>query len=229
MALSPFTVISLGGSLIVPEEIDVKLLKDFAALINARVAQGEKFVLIAGGGKTTRKYQAAARAIHGDLARDDVDWIGIHATRLNGHLLRTVFKDVAYPHVVKDPTRAIPKRYPVIVAAGWKPGWSTDYVAVRIAKNLGAKRMVNLSNIDYVYTTDPKKDPSAKKIEATNWKDFRALLPPTWDPGLNAPFDPIAAKEAERLHLEVAIMNGHNLDELDNYLSGKPFKGTIVS
>ena len=89
-------IISLGGSLIAPPEgIDAAFLKKFKAMIARRVAKGDRFVLICGGGATARRYQAAARAV-GQLSREDVDWIGIHATRLNAHLLRTVFKKLAH-------------------------------------------------------------------------------------------------------------------------------------
>ena len=87
---------------------------------------------------------------------------------------------------------------------------------------------MNLSNIDYVYTKDPKKFPDAQKIETIGWEAFRKLIPDRWDPGLNSPFDPVAAKEAEKSGLEVAVINGHNLTELDNYLDGKAFKGTRI-
>ena len=97
------------------------------------------------------------------------------------------------------------------------------------AKKLGAKKLVNLSNIDYVYTADPKKDPAATKIEKIDWQDFRELIPKEWDPGLSSPFDPVAAKEAQSLHLEVAILNGGNLDEFEKYLDGAAFAGTTIS
>ena len=66
-------------------------------------------------------------------------------------------------------------------------------------------------------------------MEKINWADFRKLIPAEWDPGLSSPFDPIAAKEAETLGLEVAIMNGMHLNEFSNYLEGKPFVGTVIS
>lgn len=118
---------------------------------------------------------------------------------------------------------------PLIIAADWQPGCSTDYDAVLIVKNLGAKRLVNLSNTDYVYDSDPKKNPDAKKIEKISWTDFRNLIPAEWNPGLSSPFDPIAAKEAEAIGLEVAIINGAHLEEFSNYLDNKPFVGTIIS
>ncbi len=221
-------VVSVGGSLIVPDGIDTDFLIRFKALILDKVEKGFSFSIIAGGGKTARRYQEAAHIVT-PLSQADLDWIGIHATRLNAQLLRNIFVGHAHPHIIKNPTIDIDADEPVIIAAGWKPGCSTDYDAVLVAKNQGAMRLVNLSNIDYVYDSDPKKNPGAKKIEKINWANFRKLIPVEWDPGLSSPFDPIAAKEAESLGLEVAIMNGTKLEEFSNYLDGLPFTGTVIS
>ena len=214
--------------MIVPDAIDTDFLSRFKALVLEKVEQGFSFAIITGGGKTARRYQAAAAKVTA-LSSQDIDWIGIHSTRLNAQLFRNIFVGHVRPEVVHNPTVDIDTGQPIIIAAGWQPGCSTDYDAVLIAKNLGAKRLVNLSNIDYAYTADPKVDPSAEKIEKIGWADFRKLIPEEWDPGLSAPFDPIAAKEAEALGLEVAIMNGAHLDEFSNYLEGKPFVGTVIS
>lgn len=221
-------VVSVGGSLIVPDQIDTDFLARFKALILEKVQKGSTFSIITGGGRTARRYQDAAGAVT-PLSRTDIDWIGIHATRLNAQLLRNIFVGYAHPEVIHNPTDNVRVDEPVLIAAGWKPGWSTDYCAVLIAKNLGATRLVNLSNIEYVYTADPKKNPDAKKIEKIGWAEFRKIIPDHWDPGLSSPFDPVAAKEAEALGLEVAIMNGANLGEFSNYLDGKPFIGTVIS
>ena len=203
-------------------------LTRFKALILEKVQKGFTFSIITGGGKTARHYQDAANAVT-PLSPQDLDWLGIHATRLNAQLLRDIFVGYAHQQIIKNPTIDIEADEPVIIAAGWQPGFSTDYDAVLIAKNLGARRVVNLSNIDYVYDSDPKKNLSAKKIEKTSWADFRTLIPKEWDPGLSSPFDPVAAKEAESLGLEVAIINGAHLNEFSNYLDGKPFVGTVIS
>jgi uridylate kinase len=225
-----FIVVSVGGSLIVPDQLDTEFLKRFRELILRKVSEGFGFYIITGGGKLARRYQEAGRSVReGDLTSHDADWLGIHSTRLNAHLLRTIFLEEAQERIEKDPTRLKSVKHPILIGAGWKPGRSTDYCAVMAAKKLGAKKLVNLSNIDYVYTADPKKDPAAKKIERTTWKEFRALIPPEWDPGLSSPFDPVAAKEAEKSKLEVAVMNGAKLEELENYISGKPFSGTVIS
>ena len=222
-------IVSVGGSLIVPDAIDTKFLSEFRSLLLAKVQAGLSFFIITGGGKTARHYQDAAVQVDGEISRDDLDWLGIHSTRLNAHLVRTVFREHADPRVEKDPTHVAESEYGVMVGAGWKPGWSTDYCAVMAAKALGAKKLVNLSNIDYVYDKDPRKNPDAQKIEKISWADFRKLIPAEWNPGLSSPFDPIAAKEAEALGLEVAIINGENLKEVSNYFDDKPFVGTIIS
>ena len=221
-------VVSVGGSLIVPDAIDTDFLTRFKALVLEKVQRGFSFSIIAGGGSTARRYQEAANAVT-PLSSADTDWIGIHATRLNAQLLRNIFVGYAHSQVITNPTIDIDADEPIIIAAGWKPGCSTDYDAVLIAKNLGATRLVNLSNIDFVYDADPKNNPGAKKMEKISWADFRKIIPDHWDPGLSSPFDPIAAKEAEALGLEVAIMNGAKLNEFSNYLDGKPFVGTIIS
>lgn len=224
-----YVVVSVGGSLIVPDTIDTAFLTSFRNCVLEKVRHGLSFFIITGGGRTARNYQHAAEQVRGDLSREDVDWLGIHSTRLNAHLMRSLFFENAQEKIVKNPTKSIRANKEVIVGAGWKPGWSTDYCAVMAAKKLGAKKLVNLSNIDYVYTADPRKDPGATKIEKISWADFRELIPKEWDPGLSSPFDPVAAKEAQSLGLEVAIINGNKIEEFQKYLQGEPFAGTIIS
>jgi len=223
-------IISLGGSLIVPEEIDWKFVKKFKKLIEEEIEKGYKFILITGGGRTARKYIDAAAKVD-DITNEDKDWIGIHATRMNAHFIRTIFRKHAHPRINKNP-HDLEDFYNfkenILVAAGWRPGFSTDFDAVLLAKYLGIKTLINLSNIDYVCDKDPNKFPNAQKIEEISWKEFRKMVGDKWDPGMNAPFDPIASKEAQEIGLEVAILNGQNLTNLKKYLDGQKAKGTII-
>jgi uridylate kinase len=221
---------SVGGSLIVPDHIDTGFLSSFKSLIEHQIAAyGRRFVIIAGGGKTARRYQEAAGTVS-DLDPEDIDWMGIHATRLNGHLLRTIFRDIAHPVMITNPDDIIdvPKDTPLVIAAGYRPGASTDLRAVQIAERRGATKLMNLSNTDYVYTADPRKDSSAEKIEDITWEEFLRLIPTEWNPGLSSPFDPVAARAARHLSLEVVNINGTKPEEIEKYLSGEPFIGTRI-
>ncbi len=223
-------VMSVGGSLIVPDQIDPHFLIDLKKLIEHQIAAyGRRFIIIAGGGKTARRYQDAAAAVT-DLNPEDLDWMGIHATRLNGHLLRTIFRDTAHPVMITNPDDIIdvPKSAQLVIAAGYRPGASTDLRAVQIASHCGATKMINLSNIDFVYTDDPRKNLDATPLTETTWAEFRKIIPESWSPGLSSPFDPIAAREAERLGIEVAIINGEKPTEIESYLNGQAFVGTMI-
>lgn len=223
-------VLSLGGSLIYPNGgPNIPFLTKFNQLIRVHVKKGIRFIIVAGGGKVSREYQKAARVVAGKIPDEDVDWLGIHVTRMNAQLLRTIFTDIAYPKVLyhfEEKETHIDK--PVVVAAGWKPGWSTDYCSVLLAKQYGAKSILNLSNIEVLYDKDPNKFPDAKQINKISWDNFEKLIPEKWSPGANVPFDPIATKLAKELDLSVFIIKGSDISNLETLLEGKPFKGTII-
>jgi uridylate kinase len=122
----------------------------------------------------------------------------------------------------------VPKTAKLIIAAGYRPGSSTDLRAVQIAKNVHAHRLINLSNIDYVYTADPRTNPDAARIEDITWHEFLKLIPSEWSPGLSSPFDPVAARDAEAHTIEVAIINGEKPEEIEHYINNESFVGTRI-
>lgn len=229
MPIKETIVMSVGGSLIVPDQIDTKFLNELKELIVSETANGRRFIIIAGGGRTARRYQDAASAVS-TLTRDDLDWLGLHATRLNGHLLRTIFRDKAYQIMITNPDDVIdvPERYKIVIAAGYRPGCSTDLRAVQIAERVKAHKVINLSNTDYIYTDNPKTNPEAVAINDMTWAELREIIPDEWDPGMSVPFDPVAAKEAEKIGLEIAQINGEKIEELRKYLNNEDFVGTKI-
>lgn len=225
-------VLSLGGSLVVPDGgIDVPFLKSFNDFIRISLKENPdiQFFIVVGGGTIARQYRDAGEDVVGhELTHEDLDWLGIHATRLNAQLIRTIFRDIAHPHILKHYEIIRKVNEPVVVGAGWKPGWSTDFCATLVCDDYNVTKIVNMSNIDMVYDKDPKKFPDAKAIKKISWEGFRALVGDKWVPGMNAPFDPIAAKNSQELGLTTVILNGRNLANLSNYIEGKEFVGTVV-
>jgi uridylate kinase len=224
------TVISLGGSIVAPDGVDERFLKDFTALIRRLLAEDaeRRFVFVVGGGGPARAWQNAYRNVSGGGKDNEADWIGVMATRLNAQLIRALMAEWCSQDVVTNPTEAAPLTGRVLVAAGWKPGFSSDNDAVLLAERFKASRVINLSNIEQVYTDDPRKNPDARPIDKISWKDFRAMVGDEWVPGKNVPFDPIASKRASELGLQVICAAGRNLDNLKKVLRGEGFLGTTI-
>ncbi|MDR2211531.1 MAG: UMP kinase [Spirochaetaceae bacterium] len=225
------TVISLGGSIVAPGQVDVSFLKDLRALIGDFLDRDEKrrFILVVGGGGPARAWQNAYREIVPSIKDEDADWIGIMATRLNAQLVKAVMGGWCTQEVIINPSAVGPFVGRILVAAGWKPGFSSDYDAVLLAECFQANMVINLSNIEQVYTGDPRKDPSAKPIDRISWDDFRTLVGDEWVPGKNVPFDPVASRHAAKLGLQVICAGGRDLPNLQKILSGESFLGTIIS
>lgn len=224
------TVISLGGSIVAPDKPDTKFLKAFyQAIVQFLEENPEKnLILVTGGGAPARIYQNALKAVREDNGTSVLDWIGIRATHLNGMLVKAVLGSYAPDSLVLDPTGDITFSGRVLVAGGWKPGFSTDTDAVLLAKRFSAKTVINLSNTKMIYTDDPRKNPDAKPIERISWEDFRKMVGDEWVPGKNVPFDPVASKLAQEAGLEVIAADGRDLENTLAILEGKSFTGTLI-
>jgi uridylate kinase len=228
--LSKTKVISLGGSIIAPEKVDSNFLLAFRAAVLEYLERypDNRLILVCGGGAPAREYQRAYRAVVPEADADVLDWIGIAATRLNAELLKQLFRGHCLEPVITDPTAisVFPGR--ILVASGWKPGFSTDYDAVLLAERFQADTLLNLSNITRVYTADPKTDPQAKPLDSLSWEEFRELVGDTWSPGINVPFDPVATEKAAHIKLRVIVAGGRNIDNLKKIFYEQEFQGTVI-
>jgi len=226
----PPIVISVGGSLIFSQgRINTDFLSKLNNFIRGQVKKGKRFFLVSGGGASARVYRDAGRAVINNMTAEDLDWLGIHASRVNGHLLRTIFRDIAHPRIIENYDKKLRFwKEPVVVGAGWKPGWSTDYDAAVLARDYKASLIINMSNIDWVYDKDPKIYKDAKRIEKLTWNEMEKIVGKKWTPGLNAPFDPVAAQLCNKHKLTVIVANGYDFDNLERIINGDSFNGTVI-
>jgi uridylate kinase len=236
--VNPTKVISLGGSLIAPDRVDVLLLGSLRRALVAHLEQDpeRRLILVCGGGATAREYQRAFgelldQAGEGPAGkgRDELaDWIGIAATRLNAELVKHLFHSYCPERVVTDPSAVSVFPGRVLVAAGWKPGFSTDYDAVLLAERFQADTLINLSNVARVYSADPKSDPDAKPFDRLSWAELQKLVGQTWKPGINLPFDPVASERAAQAHLRVIVASGRDVENVTRILEEQEFEGTVI-
>jgi len=227
--MAQIVVMSLGGSLIAPDKIDIEFLTKFRRLILKFTEANNRVIIICGGGNTAREYQAVAKKINPQVSARDLDWVGIAATRINGELVSAIFDHIAHESILRDPTKKIISEKKIIIGAGWLPGHSSDKDAVQAAKAFGAKTVINLSNIKYVYDKDPNKFKDAKPQKQMSWKEFLKLVGNQWQPGAHVPFDPVASHLASKYKMKLVVLNGSNLNNLEQFLAGKKFTGTVVN
>lgn len=225
-------IISLGGSLVAPGEIDVNFLNNFKQVIEKYInptslkLRGTRFFILVGGGKVARFYQKAL--LEFGAKENERHLIGISITKLNAEVLKQVFGNKCHSKIIDNPTKKIRSKKSIVVGGGWKPGWSTDYVSALVAKANGAKTIINLTNIDHVYDKNPNEFPGAKPLKEISWKDFEQIIGNKWLPGSSAPFDPGASKLAEKLKIKVVIIDGRVINNFENFLNSKPFVGTTI-
>lgn len=221
-------IVSLGGSIIVPDKIDVAFLKSFRKLILAQAKKGKKFLLLPGGGATARAYQQAAREVS-KTTDEALDWIGIGVNRFHGQFIRWIFSPKKHAQVWDYWN--VPKKMAEPIAfgtGGIKPPGSSDSCSVMFAAKLGIKTIINLTNVAAVYDRDPKRHKNAKLIPAMTWKEFRKQFGTSRKPGQHMPFDSSVSRIAEKAGIKVVILNGRDLKNLKNYLEGRKFQGTLI-
>lgn len=228
--MNNLAVISLGGSIIAPDKVDTTFLKELNENLRAYLKKDKsrKIILVCGGGAPARVYQQALREIMADAPSEEQDWLGIRATHINAQLVKAMFSDLCTDNIITDPTGHIVFKGQVLVAAGWKPGFSTDNDAVILAERFQGKLIINLSNIAKVYTDDPKQNPDAMPLDTISWDEFKILVGSTWVPGKNTPFDPIASKRAAKLRMKVICADGRNVANTMAILNKEEFVGTVI-
>ncbi|MCL5010760.1 MAG: hypothetical protein M1127_00920 [Patescibacteria group bacterium] len=218
--------VSLGGSTAFPNGPDVLFLRKFCSIIKNQIKKGKKFVVVAGGGRLCREYQAfAAKA--GNVPPSQLDWVGIDSVRLNTRVLQSFFTNVPLFFSADQRIKSFGE-HSLILGGKGIPGHSTDFGAVASAVDLKIPLVINLGKPDYVYTANPDKNKNAKPIENLTWQEYFKIIPTKWSPGMHTPFDPVASRLAQKHKLKVIVAGGADLKNFQNILQGRKFKGTIL-
>lgn len=221
-------VLSLGGSLIIPDKVDIKYLKEFKKMI-LKNTKKYKFIIGCGGGSIARKYISALRA--SGMNEKFQSLSGIAATRMNARFMNYFFKidpEYGIPHTKTTLKKYIKKRDVVFCGAlEYKPNQTSDSTAAQLARKFKAK-FINLTNVKGLYDKDPRKYKNAKFIKKISWKDFDKMAHASkYQPGQHFVLDQTASKIILEEKIPTYII-GKDLKQLDNILKGKDFKGTLV-
>lgn len=221
-------VLSLGGSLIIPDKIDVNFLKKFKKII-LKNSKKCKFAIVCGGGSIARKYINALK--EEGLNEELQSFSGISATRMNARFMSYFFNlnpNMGIPHTLKT-VRKYMKRHDIVFcgALEYKPRQTSDATAVEIASHFKTI-FINLTDVSGLHDKNPKKFKDAKFIPKISWKDFYKMAnKEKYKPGQHFVLDQTAARMIMEKKITTYII-GKNLKDLDNLLNNKKFRGTII-
>jgi len=221
-------VLSVGGSAINPGKPDLGFLRSMAKIIKK---SKNTFGILCGGGTIARVYANAAREL--GSSEYDADAIAITSTKQNAQLMVAALHasgiDV-FREVVSDFELARRPKNKVVVMGGTIPGITTDTDAVLLAEATGAKRLINISNVDAIYDSDPRKNPQAKKLPRMTYDELidLAARSDARTAGTNFVFDMRACKLIARSRIETHFVSGQSMKDMESAIEGRKHGGTVV-
>jgi uridylate kinase len=221
-------VISLGGSLIVPEKINFNFLRNFRKALRKHYKKWS-FVVVCGGGSIARKYISLLR--QSKASEKELSLAGIRVTRMNAITLMELFGKEAndkLPMDMKEVKNNLHKNNVVICGAlRYAPKSTSDGTAARLANYLNAE-FINMTNVRGLYSDNPITNPKAKFIPYETWKQFeRRALKRKYHSGQHFVLDQKAAVMIRKYKTKTYII-GEDVRNIDKILKGKKFIGTLI-
>jgi uridylate kinase len=220
-------VVRVGGS-VVASPANPILIGKYVELLKDLKKQGHEVVAIVGGGALARDFIKIA----GELGLDEAkrDWAAIHVSRLFAQLfvMRLGEAGCGTVPVSLDEAFDCLKRGKIVVMGGLEPGMTTDAVAAMIGERMKADLLVKASDVDGVFTKDPKKHSDAKKIDELGFDDLSRLFEENkHKAGIHQILDPEAVKILEKRRTKMVVVNGFKPENVLSAVKGEKIGTTI--
>jgi uridylate kinase len=220
--------VKMGGSVLAPDEVNLDYVQKVAKIL-LKVAKQHRLYVVVGGGKLARTFITTCRKLHAD--ESFCDEVGIEVSRLNARVLISALGAAAYPEPAKDFHEAIVagQTYKIVIMGGTHPGHSTDAVCAMLAEKARADRIVRVTNVEGVYSDDPRMNPKAELLKKITGSELVKICSRTLGKaGSSGAFDHLAAKIIARAGIPTSVVIGKDLPNLEAALYGRKFKGTEI-
>ena len=230
----PTQIVALGGSLLRPEEAEMRSiwLGQLKQMVVHLEGNGRKLGIVVGGGLPAREAINLAKETFSDPYR--LDTVGIAATRLNATILQQTLLDIGcnvsptIPFSTDEASKLL-ESHNIVIMGGTTPGHTTDAVAVSLARDCGAPHCIIATNVSHIHDSDPRTNPEALPIEELTLSELAEITgTEALGPGESAAVDPIAVKWAMDASIKLAVLDGRDLQRIEDALEGGPFIGTLV-
>lgn len=223
-------IMSVGGSVLNDPKDPVHFNCDFIGRLvefTRNHLKNQSVIAVIGGGHLARVRIADMRC-SGVTDETKLDLAGIQVTWFNANQVKTILEENKIPVGSYEFGKPI-SRGVVYVRGGDKPGVTTDKVAVDVARELGARVMINIGSTPGLYATNGNGELITDSvIDRIDFDKYLALFPGRHTAGENIPFDRDASRTADENGITVILVNG-DFGNIDRCLQGKEFTGTILS
>lgn len=221
-------VLKIGGHVLF-SDLDVDKIRRYANVIRKMIDDGVRLVVVVGGGKKAREYIRAARELDADNFKMDI--IGIEATRLNAMLFSLALGDKAYfpiPDSMNEILHLI-RGEKAVVIGGLIPGQSTVAVAALIAEAMNSDLLIIATDVEGIYTADPKKDPKARLLREIHIDRLIEMMSRMEaEAGTYKLFDLTSLKIIKRSNIKTIVINGNKPENILKAIKGERC-GTIIT
>jgi uridylate kinase len=219
------TVLKIGGSVLgSPPNVDV--VEGYSRVIAELNSEGASVAVVVGGGRVPREYINSAKGM--GLSPYQQDTIAIHALRLNARLVAMKLGGVSSVPTSIDGMLQRLARNRVAVMGGLKPGITTDTVAAMVAQRWNADLMVKCSDQEGIYTSDPRTNKRAKKLDTMTYEEMKEILGGGHRPGIHSIIDPVAVEQLAKSRIRLIVLNGFNPRGVLKAVHGEKI-GTLVT
>lgn len=220
-------VISLGGSLIIPDEVNYRFLLNFKRLLSK--FRDRKFVIVVGGGIVARKYIRGFERLGFGIRERGL--IGIKVNDLNAWLISKVFGRISshkFPKSMGEIRSSLKNKKVIFLGVlRFEEGHTSDSTAAEIARYFKT-RFINITNVNGLYDRDPIKFRNAKLIRYISLRRFYKIANKLkYKPGQHFVLDQVSAQIILKHKIKTFIA-GPNLRNLENLLRGRRFVGTTI-
>lgn len=215
------------GGFLFPSKLNATKIQQYVKTLRKLAEKGDHLLVVTGGGENARRYINVARKAGVD--ESTCDQIGIEISRLNAYLLISLLGNSAYsalPTTIRDVKRLF-QSGKIVVMGGLTPGHSTTAVGAIAAEAIKADRYIISSDVDGIYTTDPKLHRNAKKLEEVTTTQILKMIAnkQLWAGSYQLDF--VALKIIERSRIPTYFIDGRNTSSLLRVVGGEKI-GTYI-
>lgn len=221
-------VVKIGGHLISTRDgINIDLFKRYSKLFS-EIYDGGRWCIVVGGGEEARRYVKAARAL--GINESICDLIAVKVTRINALLLASLLGERAIQKIPESLEELIQysSRGRIVVMGGLQPGQSTIAVSALAAEAINADKLIVATDVDGIYTDDPKLNPDARLLEEVTLSQLMEIVEKTsHKAGEYKLIDVVAYKVLSRSHIQTIYLNGMDPENVRRAIMGEKV-GTLI-